>query len=87
MAKQLGIPTYFLTLSCAGRKWDELPHIIKKLNNFGLSDEEIKNLSYQKRCNMLNNNSVFGASIWDVFFKEIIRDGPFGKTKYYSIRT
>ena len=39
--KQLGIPTYFLTLSCADLRWEELPYIINKLNNLGLSDKEL----------------------------------------------
>ena len=50
MVKQLGIPTYFLTLSCADIRWQELSHIINKLNNLELSEEEIRNLSYQERC-------------------------------------
>ena len=29
--KQLGIPTYFLTLPCADLRWEELPYIITKL--------------------------------------------------------
>ena len=32
IVKQLVIPTYFLTLSCADLRWDELPRIINKLN-------------------------------------------------------
>ena len=31
MAKQLGIPTYILTLSCADPRWEELAYIINKL--------------------------------------------------------
>ena len=61
MVKQLGIPTYFLTLSCADLRWEELPYIINKLNNLGLSDEELKDLSYQERCNLLNNNPALVA--------------------------
>ena len=61
MVKQLGIPTYFLALSCADLRWEELPYIIEKLNNLGLSDEELKNLSYQERCNLLNKNPVLVA--------------------------
>ena len=61
MVKQLGIPTYFLTVSCAVLRWKELPYVINKLNNLGLSDEELKNLSYQERCNILNNNPVLVA--------------------------
>ena len=62
MVKQLGIPTYFLTLSCADLRWEELPQIINKLNNLGLSEEELKKLSYQERCNLLNNNPVLAAT-------------------------
>ena len=32
MMKQLGIPTFFLTLSCADVRWNELISIISKLN-------------------------------------------------------
>ena len=47
MVKQLGIPTYILTLSCADLLiWEELPYIINKLNNLGLSDGELKIVSY-----------------------------------------
>ena len=48
MVKQLGIPTYFLTLSCPDLRWEELAHIINKLSNLGLSDKELKNFSYQE---------------------------------------
>ena len=48
MVKQLGIPTYFPTLSCADLRCEELPYIINKLNNLGLSDKELKSLSYQE---------------------------------------
>ena len=58
MFRQLRVPTYFLTLSCADQRWEKLPYIINKLNKFGLSNEELKNLSYQERCNLLNNNPV-----------------------------
>ena len=30
MVKQLGTPTYFLTLSCAELRWEELQYIINK---------------------------------------------------------
>ena len=86
MVKQLGIPTYFLKLSCADLRWEELPYIINKLNNLGLSEKELKNLSYQERANLLNNNPVLVARHFqykgEVFFKDIIIEGPLGKTKY-----
>ena len=82
IVKQLVIPTYFLTLSCADLRWDELPHIINKLNNLNLSDEEIRNLTYQQRTKLLNDNPVLVARHFQykvqVFFKEIVLDGPLG---------
>ena len=58
MVKQLGIPKYFLTLSCADLRWEELPYVINKLNNLDLSDKELINRSYQERYNLLHNNPV-----------------------------
>ena len=90
MVKQCGIPTYFLTLSSADLRWDELPYIINKLNNLNLIDEEIRNLTYQQRIKLLNDNPVLVARHFQykmqVFFNEIVLDGPFGKTKYYALR-
>ena len=90
MVKQLGIPTYFLILSSPNLRWEELPYIVNKFSNPGLSEEELKNLSYQERCNLLYKNQLLVARHFhykvEVFFKEIIIDGPLGKTKYYAIR-
>ena len=61
MVKQLGISTYFLTLSCADLRWEELSHIINKLSNLGRNDKKFKNLSYQEGCDLLNNNPVLSA--------------------------
>ena len=38
MVKQLGIPT--MTLSCAYLSLEELTHIINKLNNLGLNEDQ-----------------------------------------------
>ena len=77
--------TYFLTQSWADLTCDELPYIIKKIKNFGLKDQELKKLSFQENCNLLNKNPVLVIRhFWrkvGVFFKEIIRHGP------HAIRT
>ena len=36
-----------------GILWEELPYIINKLSNLGVSDEELQNESYQEQCNLL----------------------------------
>ena len=90
MVKQLGVPTFFLTLSCADLRWDELISIISKLNNLNLTESDITNLSYLKRCNLLNSNPILVARHFqyrvEIFLKEIVINGPLGKTKYYVIR-
>ena len=79
-----------MTSSCADLRWDELPYIINKLNNLNLTDEEIKNLTYQQRIKLFNDNPVLVARHFQhkvqVFFNGIVLDGPLGKTKYYALR-
>ena len=82
MVKQLGVPTSFLTLSCADLRWDELPYIVNKLKNLNLTDEEIRDLTYQQRPKLLNDNPVLVARLFQfkvqVFCKEIVLDRPLG---------
>ena len=58
MVKQLGISAYFLKLSLSYLRSNELPHIINKSKNLNLTDEKIRNLTYQQRTKMLNENPV-----------------------------
>ena len=39
MLKQLGTPIFFLTLSCADLRWNELISIIFKLNGIDIADK------------------------------------------------
>ena len=90
MVKQLGAPSFFLTLSCADLRWSELPHIISKLYNMNLTENEINDMSYADRCKYLNMNPVFVARHFqyrvELFFKEIVLNGPLGKVNYHVIR-
>ena len=58
MVKQLGIPTFFLTLSCADLRWNEFIEIIQKLNE---TEVHFSDLSYHERCSILNQNPVLVA--------------------------
>ena len=42
MVKQLGIPTFFMALSCADLRLNELILIISKLRSLNVSMEDIK---------------------------------------------
>ena len=61
MVKQLGCPTFFLTLSCVDLKRNELVEIISKLNSLGLTKENVEGLNSFERCNILNLNAVLLA--------------------------
>ena len=58
VVNQLGIPTFFMTLACADLRWNELIGIISKLNSLKLSADDINNMSYQEKCDILNKNPV-----------------------------
>ena len=61
MVKQLGIPTFFMTLSYANLRWNESIQIIAKVNSTNLTDDDIKNMCYQDRYDTLNKNPVLVA--------------------------
>lgn len=86
MVKELGVLTFFLTLSLADLRWNELVEIIQKFNK---TDWHISNLSYLYRHSALNSNLAIVARylqyIVEIFFKVFIIDGPLGKSKYYAI--
>ena len=46
MVKQLGIPAWFMTLSCADLRWPELFQIIYRMQGKDITDEEVDALLY-----------------------------------------
>ena len=75
MVKQLGIPTWFMTLSCADLRWPELFQIVARTQGLNLGDEQIEALSYNERCSM-NSNPVVVAKHFQyrvaTFFTEVL---------------
>ena len=92
MVKQLGIPTWFMTLSCADLRWPELFQIIARTQGQNMTDQEVEALSYTERCSMLNLNPVIVAKHFqhrvETFFTEILLSqlNPIGKIIYYALR-
>ena len=91
MVTQLGIPTCFLTLSCADLRWPELFQIIAKTKGNNITDEEVECLSYHERCAMLNLNPVIVAKHFqyqvETFFCKVLMTNanPIGKIIYYAL--
>ena len=56
MVKQLGLPTFFMSLSCADLRWNELISIISKLKVETLQEEEINRFDYFQCCSYLSLN-------------------------------
>ncbi|XP_044169485.1 uncharacterized protein LOC114973474 [Acropora millepora] len=92
MVKQLGIPTWFMTLSCADLRWPELFQIISRMQGKDITDEEVNGLSYDEKCKMLNLNPVIVAKHFqyrvEMFFTEVLlsKSQPIGKIVYYALR-
>ena len=68
MVKQLGIPTWFMTLSCADLRWPELFQIISRTRGMNITDEQVHAMSYNEKCSMLNLNPVRV----ETFFNEVL---------------
>ena len=90
MVKQLGLPTYFMTLSCADLRWNELVDIIQKLKGTEMTEEEIENMNYMERTSALQSNPVLLSRHFkyrvEHFFKYIVMNGSLGKVIHYAIR-
>ena len=84
MINQLRIPTFFLILSCADLRWNELISITFKFNRVDISNEEVDKMSYLEGCDTLNKNPVLVARNFqysvEMFFKIIVLDGRLEKT-------
>ena len=50
-----------MTLSCSDLRWNELIAIICKLKEIELSEEEIAEMTYFERCELLDSNPVLLA--------------------------
>ena len=92
MVRQLGIPTWFLTLSAADLKWPEVIQSIAKQYGTTLSVEDIKHLSWEEKCKWLRTNPVTAARMFqfrlETFFKEVLMSDaqPLGDLQDFMIR-
>ena len=92
MIRQLGIPTWFLTLSAADMKWPEVIQIIARQYGNFLSEEEVSNLSWEEKCSWLRRNPVTAARHFqyrlDLFWNDFLKSkaNPVGELVDYMIR-
>ena len=92
MIRQLGTPTWFLTLSAADMKWPDVIQAIAKQYGVTYTDEEVASLSYDDKSNWLRHNPVTAARHFhyrlNVFFQDFLKSPakPLGEIADYAIR-
>ncbi len=58
MVKQLGIPTWFLSLSAADLYWPEFLRAIAIQDGKSYTEEQVMALTWQERCDLIRHNPV-----------------------------
>lgn len=75
MIRQLGPCTWFLTLSAANLKWHDTIHVICEQQGKQITGEDIDQLSWESRAELLRSNPVTAARHFDnrvqIFLKYI----------------
>ena len=61
MIRQLGIPTFFLTLSAADMQWPDVIQTIARQYGVTFTDEEVAALSFEEKSKWLRQNPVTAA--------------------------
>ena len=91
MIRQLGIPTWFFTLSAADMQWPDVIQTIARQYGTTLTDEDVKIMSFEEKSKWLRQNPVTAArhfqyclNTFQVFLKSTAH--PLGELVVYAIR-
>ncbi|CAB4019984.1 myosin heavy fast skeletal muscle, partial [Paramuricea clavata] len=92
MVRQLGMPTWFLTLSAADMQWPEVIQSIARQYGKVMTADDVKNMPWVEKCKWLRSNPVTASRQFkhrlDQFFKEFTggKANPIGELQDYMIR-
>ena len=92
MVRQLGIPTWFMTLSSADILWPDMIQTIARQYGHNFSDLDVKNMSSSERFKWLRTNPVTAARHFqyrlDIFFSNVLKStaDPIGHVIDYASR-
>lgn len=94
MVRQLGICTFFVTMSAAETQWKDLHRILMKTVK-GVDDADVDSLTFEEKAELIRSDPVTCALYFEHRFKEVkktwfkTKEGPFGPYKinhmYYRI--
>ena len=92
MIRQLGTPTWFLTLSAADMKWPDMIQIIARQYGVHYTDDDVEELSFEQKSSWLKRNPVTAARHFqyrlNTFFTQFLKSTakPLGDIIDYAIR-
>lgn len=73
MIRQMGIPTYFVSLSCADTHWFGLLRSLGKIvDHKEYSDEELQSMTYLEKCRLVNSDPTTCCRFFDNRFHEFL---------------
>ena len=93
MIRQLGLPTWFMSLSSADTRWTDLLKMLARLNNdVNLTDEQIKDLTWEQKIKLIQKDPVTCSRYFDhrvqQFIKLVLKShhNPLGEVTDYFYR-
>lgn len=70
MVRQMGIPTFFISLSCADTHWVGLIQSLGRIvDHKEYSEEQINSMNYLEKCRLINSDPVTCCRFFDNRFK------------------
>ncbi|XP_033729556.1 uncharacterized protein LOC117318706, partial [Pecten maximus] len=72
MIRQLGLPTWFMSLSSADTRWPDLLQTLATLDGTILSDENLESLDWKTKTNLVKKDPVTCARYFDNRVQEFI---------------
>lgn len=73
MVRQLGVPTWFFTVSAADMQWPDVLQTIARQYGVTLTDDAVKNLSFEQRSMWLRSNPVTAARQFEYRLQLLIK--------------
>ena len=73
MIRQLGLPTWFMSLSSADTRWSFLLKALSQLDGIILSDEEVAKLSWNEKTKLVQKDPITCSRIFDERVRKFIQ--------------
>ena len=92
MIRQLGLPTWFLTLSAADMQWPDVIQSIARQYGTTFTDEDVHSMSFEEKSKWLRQNPITAARHFqhrlNTFFQLFLKSAahPLGELVDYAIR-